>query len=190
MSDAPRAPHASITERSVSRMRVLRLLTAVAVAGLVGAGVVACARTVDGRGTIAAGVVTPGTTESGSPTGTPSPTASPTPSESPSPTVDPVKAKERVTCVLVQATVKTTNDKFNAAKTRAQQVKVLESAATSIDGTLKRSGLDNTSKVYLLGRAILVELRRIVQSAKRGGNPTTGPYNTLTTRFRTACLNI
>jgi len=171
-------------------MRVLRLLAAVAVAGLVGSAAVACASTVDGRGTIAEGVVTPGTTESGAPTGTPSPTDSPTPTESPSPTVDPVKAKERVTCVLVQATIKTTNDKFNAAKTRAQQVKVLKSAAASIDSTLKRSGLNNTSRVHLLGRSILLELRRIVQAAERGANPSTGAYNTLTTRFRTACLNI
>jgi hypothetical protein len=101
-----------------------------------------------------------------------------------------VKTKERVTCVLVQATIKTTNDKFNAAKTRELQIRVLKSAAISIDRTLRQSGLDNRSRIHLLGRTILLELRKIVASAERGGNPSTGPYNTLTTRFRTACLNI
>jgi hypothetical protein len=180
-------------------MRVLRLLRLAAVAGLVGCAA-ACATTIDGRGTIAEGVPTPGTSGSGAPTGsaTGTPTQSPTvpgpgapsPAGSPSPTVDPVKTKERVTCVLVQATIKTTNDKFNAAKTRDLQISVLKAAATSIDRTLRRSGLDNTSRIHLLGRAILLELRRIVQAADRGGSPSTGPYNTLTTRFRTACLNI
>jgi hypothetical protein len=197
MPDASHAPHTSVahgTERS--RMRALRLLTVVAALGLLGTGVVACSTTVNGKGSLAEGVVTPGPTDSASPTATPtssptgSPTESPSTTVSPSPTIDPVKTKERVTCVLVQATVKTTNDKFNAAKTRPTQIQVLKSASIQVDGTLKRSGLPPSDRIFLLGRAILLELRKIVQAAEHGGNPSTGPYNTLTTRFRTACLDI
>jgi hypothetical protein len=172
----------------------LRLLAAVAVAGLVGAGGVACSRAIDGRGAIAEGVATPGATgtPTGSPTGTPSgsPTNTPIASPSTSPTVDPVKTKERVTCVLVQATIKSTNDAFNAAKTREAQLKVLTSAYGTIDKTLRASGLPGTDKIYVLARSVVTELRRIVSSAQHGGNPPTGPYNTLTTRFRTACLDL
>jgi hypothetical protein len=177
-------------------MSGLRLLGVVAAAALVASAAGGCATTVDGRGTLANGVVTPGTTRSGSPAGSPGPTRSPSPthppspSRSPTPTVDPVKTKERVTCVLVQATIKTTNDKFNAARSRELQIKVLKSAVASIDRTLRQSGLTDSSLVYRTGRAILLELRKIVGSAERGGNPSTTPYNTLTTRFRTACLNI
>ncbi len=175
-------------------MRVRRLLTAVVVLGLLGSGAVACSKTVDGRGTIAEGVVTSGPTGSpsptDSPTSSPSPTDSPSPTASPTPTVDPVKTKERVTCVLVQATVKSTNDKFNAAKSRDAQIKVLQSASISVNNTLNHSGLPTGDRIFVLGRAILLELRRIVRGAGRGGNPSTGPYNTLTTRFRTACLDI
>jgi hypothetical protein len=175
-------------------MRALRLLAVVAALGLLGYGAAACSKTIDGKGTIAAGVTAGPTTDEPTPTDTPtptdSPTESPTTTASPSRTVDPVKTKERVTCVLVQATIKTTNDKFNDAKNRETQIRILKSGAISIDGTLKRSGLNNSSRIFVLGRAILLELRRIVSGAERGGNPSTGPYNTLTTRFRTACLDI
>jgi hypothetical protein len=173
-------------------MRVLRLLGILALLGLIGSGAVACSKTVDGRGAIAEGVVTPSASPTDSPTPTESPTdtVSPTPTESPTPSVDPVKTKERVTCVLVQATIKSTNDKFNQAKNRGAQIRVLQSAAITVDGTLNRSGLPKNDRIFVLGRAILLELRKIVQGAQRGGNPSTGPYNTLTTRFRTACLDI
>jgi hypothetical protein len=170
----------------------LRLLAAVAVVGLVGAGGVACSRTIDGRGAIAEGVVTPGPTGTATPTDTPngSPTTTRAASPSSTPTVDPVKTKERVTCVLVQATIKSTNDTFNAAKTRDAQLKVLTSAYGTIDKTLRASGLPSTDKIYVQARAISTELKKIVTLAKRGGRPSTGPYNTLTTRFRTACLDL
>jgi hypothetical protein len=177
---------------------VPRLVTAVVVVALAGVAAVACTATIDGRGTVAAGVLTPGATGSGSPSGSPtdSPSGSPsgsrtdTPTPSPTRTVDPVKTKERVTCVLVQATIKSTNDAFNAAKTRDAQIKVLKSASTTIDKTLKASGLARTDKIFGLAAAILGQLRTIVASAEHGGNPSTGPYNTLTTRFRTACLDL
>jgi hypothetical protein len=175
-------------------MRAIRLLTLSVALGLLGGGAVACAKPIDGKGTLAEGVVTPGPTgaPADSPTESPapSPTGSAPPSTSPSPTADQVKTKERVTCVLVQATIKTTNDKFNSAKSRKAQLQVLSSGAASIGGTLKRSGLNYRSHVFAAGWAVLLELRRIVQGAQRGGNPSTGPYNTLTTRFRTACLDI
>jgi hypothetical protein len=171
-------------------MRVRRLLAVITALSV--AGTAACTTTVAGRGALADDV-TAGPTGSGSPTAG-SPTASPadlpSPTPSPAPTVDPVKAKERVTCLLVQATIKTTNDKFNAARKRNEQLRLLTAAATSIDRTLDRSGLPRSSKVLRLGRAIQGELRKIVSSAERGGSPSTGPYNTLTARFRTTCLEI
>jgi len=173
-------------------MRVRRLLTVITALSLAGSGTAACTTTVAGHGVLAEGVTTPGPTDSGSPTDSPteSPTDSPSPTVPPTPTVDPVKAKERVTCLLVQATIKTTNDKFNAAKRRNEQIRLLKSAAASIDGMLDRSGLPTSSKVLRLGRAIQAELSKIVSSAERGGNPSTTPYNALTTRFRSTCLEI
>jgi hypothetical protein len=169
-------------------MRVRRLLIVIMALSLVGSAAAACSTTIAGRGALAEGVSTPGPTDSGSPTA--SPTVSPSPTASPTPTVDPVKAKERVTCILVQSTIKATNDKFNAAKKRNEQIRLLKTAATSVDGTLDRSGLPSSSKVLQLGRAIQSELRKIVTSAERGGNPSTTPYNTLTARFRSTCLEI
>jgi hypothetical protein len=176
-------------------MRVRRLLAVITALSLVGSGV-ACATTTAGRGVLADDVPTPGPTDSASPTGAPtdsptvSPTGSPSPTASPTPTVDPVETKERATCVLVQATIRTTNDKFNAATRRNEQIRLLKTAATSIDGMLGRSGLPSSSEVLQLGRAIVGELRKIVSSAERGGNPSTTRYNTLTARFRTTCLEI
>jgi len=172
-------------------MLVRRLLIVITALSLAGSGTAACATTVAGRGMLAEGVVTPGPTGSGSPTGSPtaSPVGSPSPTVSPTPTVDPVKAKERVTCLLVQATIKTTNDKFNAAK-RNEQIRLLKTAAASIDSTLDRSGLPRSSKVLRLGRAIQGELHKIVTSAEQGGSPSTTLYNTLTTRFWSTCLQI
>jgi len=173
-------------------MPVLRLLAVVAMVGLVGSAGAACSRTVAGRGTLAEGVVTPG--PSGSATASPSATSSDattdSPTPSPSPTVDPVKTKERVTCVLVQSTIKSTNDRFNASKTRESQIQVLKSASSVLAKTLNASGLPATDRILGLGKKIVTELNKIVKSAARGGNPSTGPYNTLTTQFRTACLDL
>src|SRR6266516_2775066 len=161
---------------------VPRLVTAVVVVALAGVAAVACTATIDGRGTVAAGVLTPGATGSGSPSASPtaSPSGSPsgsrtdTPTPSPTRTVDPVKTKERVTCVLVQATIKSTNDAFNAAKTREAQLKVLTSAYGTIDKTLRASGLPSTDKVYVLARSVVTELKKIVSLAQRGKTPSTG----------------
>jgi hypothetical protein len=173
-------------------MPVLRLLALVAVVGLVGFAGAACATTVTGRGSLAAGVPTPGT--SGSVTPSPSATSSEastdSPTPTPSPTIDPIKTKERVTCVLVQSTIKSTNDRFNASKTREAQISVLKSAASSLAKTLKGSGLPRTDKILGLGNRIVTELNKVVKLAAQGGNPSTGPYNTLTTQFRTACLDL
>jgi hypothetical protein len=175
-------------------MRVIRVVSLAVAAGLFSAAVVGCATTVSGRGTLAADASRP--TRTGGPTDSPSatssgdPTPTDTPTETPTPTVDPVKTKEQVTCVLIQATVKTTNDKFNAAKTREAQVSILRSGVNGVSGGLARSGLARNDRIFVLGAGILNELRRLVTSANRGASPSTTPYNNATNRFRTACLSL
>jgi hypothetical protein len=169
-------------------MRVTRLVTLTAVATIVGSGILGCSVTVAGRGTLAAGAPTPSLTDANS---TPAPpTESPTPTPTPSPTQDPVKTREQVTCVLIQAAVKSTNDRFNAAKTRDAQITILRSGVTTVDGALKRSRLRGNNNIYILGATVLQELKKLVNSAVRGGSPSTTPYNAATTKFRTACVNL
>jgi len=169
-------------------MRVTRLVTLGAAAALIGAGILGCSVTVAGRGTLAAGAPAPSITDSASTSVEPS--DSPTPTPTPSPTPDPTKTREQVTCVLIQAAVKSTNDRFNAAKTRDAQITILRSGVSAVDGALKRSKLRGNNNIYILGAKILQELRKLVTAAVRGGSPSTAPYNAATTRFRTACVNL
>ena len=171
-------------------MRVLRFLALAAVAGLVGAAT-GCSTTVSGRGVFADGTGLP--TPSGTPPDTASPTASPaspTPTPTPSPTIDPLKMKRQITCVLVQANVKSVNDRFNAAKSRNAQITILRSGVSTIDASLRRSQLPKADGVYTAGGRISAELRTLVTSASRGGQPSTVPYNTATTRFRKLCMSL
>ena len=173
-------------------MRVLRFLSLAAVAGLVGAAT-GCSTTVSGRGVFADG--TGGPTPSGTAPDTASPTASPasaspTPTPTPSPTIDPLKMKRQITCVLVQANVKSVNDRFNAAKSRNAQITILRSGVSTIDASLRRSQLPKADGVYTAGGRISAELRTLVTSASRGGQPSTGPYNTATTRFQNLCKSL
>ncbi len=110
---------------------------------LVGGGAVACATTVEGNGSIAAGVVTSSPTPSPSDTGpssdSPSPTDSATPTETsssptPSPSTNPVVVRQRVLCVLEQASITSINNQFNKTKDRAAQVRVLGTGVTTIKG--------------------------------------------------------
>ncbi|MEN3361245.1 MAG: hypothetical protein V7637_5227 [Mycobacteriales bacterium] len=173
-------------------MRVIRILSLVAVAGLLGLGNAACVSTVSGHATAASDLQSPGGLPTGtdSPTDTASPSGDPTPTDPPSPTPDPVKTKEQVTCVLVQATVKSTNDKFNAAKTRDTQVGILTGGRNGVQANLTKSGLAHSDRIYVLGSGIYNELRKLVSSAKAGGSPSTTPYNNATNKFRTACLSL
>jgi hypothetical protein len=167
-------------------MRVIRVLSLAAAAGLLGLGAGACVSTVTGQATLAADAAQP----SGTPGTTDPPTDSPSPTDLPTPTVDPVKTKEQVTCVLIQATVKTTNDKFNAAKTRESQITILGGGASGVLNGLRRSGLARTDRIYVLGSGIYNELRKLVSSAQHGSSPSTTPYNNATNKFRTACLSL
>jgi hypothetical protein len=173
-------------------MRVIRILS-LAAAGLLGLGTAACVSTVTGRATIAADAGQQAG-PSGTPSTTDSPSASasedPSPTDSPTPTVDPVKVKEQVTCVLIQATVKTTNDKFNAAKTRETQITILGGGASGVLNGLRRSGLARNDRIFVLGSGIYNELRKLVSSAQHGSSPSTAPYNNATNKFRTACLSL
>lgn len=178
-------------------MRVIRILGLAVMAGAVGLASAACVSTVSGHATAASDLQPTGLptgTGSTSPTDTASPTddptGSPTPSDPPTPTVDPVKTKEQVTCVLIQATVKTTNDKFNAAKTRETQVSILSGGRNGVLANLGKSGLPHNDRIYVLGAGIYTELRRLVSGALSGGSPSTTPYNNATNKFRTACLSL
>jgi hypothetical protein len=175
-------------------MRVIRVVSLATLAGLLGFGTVACMTTVNGRATLAADATGPTGLPSSTATSTDPPTASPTgdpsPTGSPTPTVDPVKTKEQVTCVLIQATVKTTNDKFNAAKTRETQISILKGGRNNVLSGLSRSGLARTDRIYVLGAGIYNELKRLVGTAESGGSPSTTPYNNATNKFRTACLSL
>jgi hypothetical protein len=172
-------------------MRVIRVVSLAAAAGLLGSTAVACVSTVSGRATLAADAQPSGPAgPTDSPTGTATPTDDPSPTDTPTPTVDPVKTKEQVTCVLIQATVKTTNDKFNAAKTREAQIGILRGGVNGVQGGLSRSGLARNDRIYVLGGGILNELRKLVTNANRGASPSTTPYNNATNKFRTACLSL
>jgi cytoskeletal protein RodZ len=171
-------------------MRVIRVVSIAVVTGLLGLGAAACVSVVGGQATLAADATKPTATASGTDTPTASPTVDPSPTDPPSPTVDPVKTKEQVTCVLIQATVKTTNDKFNAAKSRDAQIGILRSGVNGVQGGLSRSGLPRNDRIFILGNGILTELRRLVTSANRGASPSTTPYNNATNKFRTACLSL
>jgi hypothetical protein len=161
-------------------MRVLGLLALAAVTFACCLGAAACTTSVSGHGSLAEGVPT------SVPSSTPLP--SPTPdTATASPTEDPVRVREQMTCVLVQAAVKGTNDRFNAAKSRAEQISILQSGAVSVDRALRRSQLRGNDGIYQAGGRILVELRRLITAANRGGSPSTEPYNKATAAFRTRC---
>jgi hypothetical protein len=172
-------------------MRVIRPISFAVLAGALALGGVACSKTVSGHASAA-----PDLNVTGLPTPTDSPTASPSTTEDsptpdpPSPTVDPIKTKEQVTCVLIQATVKSTNDKFNAAKTRETQIGILTAGRNNVLSGLGKSGLPHNDRIYVAGAGIYNELRRLVSSAKAGSSPSTTPYNNATTKFRTACLSL
>lgn len=171
-------------------MRAIRLPILATAAVLLGALAAGCATTVAGTGSLAEGVPTP----SIDPTSSDSPSATDTPSDTPSPTatptVNPVKTKEQVLCVVVQATVKSTNDRFNAAKSRELQINILRSGAIGTDSALKRSGLTAQDRIYVLGSNVLHALQKLINAANHGGAPSTGPYNAATTRFRTGCASL
>ncbi len=166
-------------------MRVARVLAALLATGVAGAVAAGCGTEVAGSGTLAEDALASPPSASGSASPTDDPSASPIPS--PTPTVDQTVAKERVTCVLVQASIRTTNDRFNAAKSRERQIAALSSGATSIDRHLEASRLPRTDKIYAQGAAVLGEMRRLVTAAGRGGSPSTDPYNQASARFSTAC---
>jgi hypothetical protein len=179
-------------------MRAFRFIGVAALGTALGLGSAACVSTVTGTGSFAAGGPTP--TGGGTPTSTDQPTTSGSTDPStdpgtttavpPTPTVDPVKTKEQVTCVLVQASVKTTNDKFNAAKTRDQQVSILRGGRGTVRSNLDKSGLPRADRIYTAGTGIFNELTKLVQAAEKGASPSTTPYNNATNRFRTACLSL
>lgn len=171
-------------------MRVIRLLSFAVVAGVLGLGSAACVSTVAGTATAAPDLQTGGPTGTGAPTGSATPTGDPTPTDPPTPTVDPVKTREQVTCVLIQATVKSTNDKFNAAKTRETQISILSGGRNNVLSGLGKSGLPHNDRIYVAGAAIYNELRRLVANARAGSSPSTTPYNNATNKFRTACLSL
>jgi hypothetical protein len=132
-------------------------------------------------------VTTPTDSVEPTPTQTESPTPSPTP---PAPTVNPIEVKRRSTCLLVLATVRTTNNKFNAGKTRSAQVAALQSGISGMRAQLRRSGLPPSDSIYRGAAAIGLELRKLVASAQAGGNPSTDPYNQATRRFSTQCARL
>jgi hypothetical protein len=175
-------------------MRANRLPLLATVAALVSALTAGCATPVAGKGSLAAGVPTPSLSptsgDAPSSTAAPTETASDTPSPTDTPTVNPTKTKEQLLCVLTQATVKTTNDRFNVAKTREQQLSILRSGASGVSGHLRRSGLTNKDRIFALAANVLLQLQKLINTANRGGSPSTAPYNAATTRFRTGCASL
>jgi hypothetical protein len=171
-------------------MRLSRLPVLLAGAALL--GVVSCATTIEGTGSIAAGVVTPGPSGSSAPTGDPTSTGAPTetadPTTSvPTPTTNPAAVKQRLLCVLEQATIVSINSQFNKTKDRAAQIAVLRTGASTIRGHLSRSGLPATDKVRRPGQSVVDQLDRLVTNASGGGSPSTAPYNLATRNFQKAC---
>jgi hypothetical protein len=181
-------------------MRLSRL-PAVLVATVLMAGIASCATTIEGSGTIAAGVVTGGptpteTSDDDDPSTSPSPTAEPT-SDSPtpdpttaSPTANPVRTRELTLCVLERASIASINSQFNASKDRSGQVKVLRSGVTTIKGHITRSALPATDGVRRAGQSVLDQLSRLATAAGAGGSPSTTPYNAATGQFQKACNGI
>jgi len=175
-------------------MRVLRLAGTVLLAAALGAGLAACAHTIDGTGTIAEGVLTgsPSPTGSGSPTD-PTDSTSPTtpsPTSSPSPSPSSLTVRRRVLCVLEQAAIATTNRQVNSARDRNAQLRVLRSGSTTISGHLTRSGLPGDDRIRLAGSAVVIELNALVKGATAGGSPSTKPYNDASLRFARVCGTI
>jgi hypothetical protein len=164
-------------------MRVSALPVLLAVALLGGAG---CATTIEGRGSVAEGVVTAAPTG----TATPDPSGSPEPSETtpaPTPTSDPMLVKQRLLCVLERASITSINSQFNKTKNRDVQLRVLRTGASTIGGHLRRSGLPAADKIRKPGQAVLDQLNKLVRDASSGGTPSTTPYNQATRRFQQAC---
>ena len=175
---------------SLSPMRVSALavpLTAVALLG--GAG---CATTIEGRGSVAEGVVTvaPTGTATPDPSGSQDPSGSPDPSETtpaPTPTADPNLVRQRLLCVLERASITSINTQFNKTKSRDVQIRVLRTGATTISGHLRRSGLPAGDKIRKPGQGVLDQLNKLVRDAGSGGAPSPAPYNQATQRFQVAC---
>jgi hypothetical protein len=86
--------------------------------------------------------------------------------------------------------VKSTNDKFNASKTRDTQLAILRTGRANVKSGLDKSGLPRTDRIYLAGLGIYNELTKLVGGAQNGSSPSTTPYNNATNRFRTACLSL
>lgn len=173
-------------------MRLSRL-PAVLVAAALLTGIVSCAATVEGTGTVAADVVTRGPSAAPpSGTGTADPTtAAPTPTPAPpTSTTDPVVVKRRLLCVLERAAISTVNSQFNNQKDRAAQIRVLRTGATTIRGHISRSGLPATDAIRRAGQAVLDQLDRLVAEAGKGRSPSTQPYNKATQAFQTGCNSV
>ena len=154
-------------------MRLTRLPAALTSALLL-AGVVSCATTIEGSGTIASDVVTGG------------PDATPTPSS----TVNAVQIRERALCVLERAAITGINTSFNKSKQRGQQVQILKQGAATISGQLSRSGLPADDAILLAGKAVQIQLAKLSAAASAGKSPSTKPYNDATGKFQRACNSI
>lgn len=178
-------------------MRLSRLPAAL-LAGALLTGIVSCATTVEGTGTIAADVATGGPSGTGTPgtpgTPTPSPegtTASPAPPPpTASPTTNPIVVKRRLLCVLERAAIAGVNSQFNKQKNRDAQIRVLRSGATTIRGHIRRSGLPGNDRIRRTGQSVLNQLDRLVAEASVGRSPSTTPYNKATQTFQTACNSV
>lgn len=173
-------------------MRLSRLPAAL-VAGALLTGIVSCAATVEGTGTLAADVATGAPSGSGTPGApTPEPTAA-TPTPEPttaSPTADPVQVKRRLLCVLERAAIASVNSQFNKQKNRDAQIRVLKTGATTIRGHIRRSGLPATDRIRRSGQSVLNQLDRLVAEASVGRSPSTTPYNKATQTFQTNCNSV
>lgn len=173
-------------------MRLSRLPVLLAAAALLGGGV-ACSAAIDGTGSPAAGLVTPGPTGTGAPTATSGPTETsppPSPTAAPTPTTNTVTVRQRLLCVLERAAITSTNSQFNKSKDRAVQIRVLRAGAATISGHLSRSGLPADDRVRRPGQSVLDQLNRLVRTATGGSTPSTAPYNLATRNFQKACSTI
>jgi hypothetical protein len=175
-------------------MRLSRLPAGL-VAAVLMAGIASCSTTIDGSGTIASDVVTGGPTatpDDSSGSATPDPeTDSPTPEPTTaSPTPNPAKTRELALCVLERAAIANVNTRFNAAKDRSGQIKILRDGTTTIRGHLSRSGLPAADGIRRSGQAVLDQLTRLATAAAAGSSPSTSPYNKATQQFQKACNSI
>jgi hypothetical protein len=176
-------------------MRLSRL-PLVLLAGALLAGLVSCASTIDGTGTLAADVATG--TATPLPTGAPQTTDSPTPdptTDSPTPdepteTTSAVVVKERLLCVLERSAITTINSQFNKSADRDAQIKILQRGATTIQGHINRSGLPHNDGVRRTGQAVLDQLSRLIRDATGGNTPSTQPYNVATQSFQKVCNTV